>query len=738
MLAVFYGPSFSTWDHQIMGTGEDGAKNFYTLLYHISHDESPLWFDGMNYPHGEHVIYTDNQPLVANMLKGLNVVLPIDSNLHWLLPMLILLSYLLGGWCLWRLMLRTEIPSWFALLAAIGIMLLSPQLARMGGHYSLAYGCVIPVAFWLLQRARERPGRLRWAVLFLWVFFAAFLHPYFLAMSCFFLFWFFATDLLATKEWRNLRQWGKALIIAIGPMALFQLVMWLTDPVSDRPTDPYGFVHYRATWSSIFLPVEYSYYQRISSVGQPGMEGAFYIGLLAIMALLAGIPRLFRSRKGSESPPSATPFWRLFLWASIPLLLLATAFPFHIWKLDQLVDYLGPLKQFRGVGRFSFIFFYAVNLFAVIEIGRWVHHKSSPWKWGIGGVAVLVLFVEAYGLQRQVAAATGSGTDVFSQIGSDTTLDQLRVEDYQAILPLPFFHIGSENLRTANVGTIREHAFALSQETGLPLLATQMSRTSISQSLQAFQLVNEQYVQPELMLETGFGGKPLLLCVAQNQVISPSQADLINHAEPVSHHEGYDLFKLEVTVFSDIRQRNGQMLKTIDELYETAPDIYYSDSTYNSLHWSPFEDRSDQGYAGSSGAYVDRSEWNALIPEDYVFEHGRDYELSFWIHASQQNACNTQLWLWERNGDQEVRFELSEVSDHIAAVDGEWALVALPLSVQGLGGRLELSLHRTGRSININYDEVLIRPTDETFITQKDGRWGINNRYFAPDQAKPF
>src|SRR5688500_14832499 len=57
----------------------DGLKNYYTLAYYVDHDNG--WhFSGMNYPYGENIIYTDNQPILALTLRW------IDRNLFDMAP----------------------------------------------------------------------------------------------------------------------------------------------------------------------------------------------------------------------------------------------------------------------------------------------------------------------------------------------------------------------------------------------------------------------------------------------------------------------------------------------------------------------------------------------------------------------------------------------------------------------------------------------------------------------------
>src|SRR5688500_1999717 len=55
---------------------EDALKNYYTFVYHIKNDPRALHFEGMNYPFGEHVVYTDCQPILTFILRMLPITHP--------------------------------------------------------------------------------------------------------------------------------------------------------------------------------------------------------------------------------------------------------------------------------------------------------------------------------------------------------------------------------------------------------------------------------------------------------------------------------------------------------------------------------------------------------------------------------------------------------------------------------------------------------------------------------------
>src|SRR3954462_14259386 len=71
--------------HIVPELGGDGAKNNFTYLYQSQWGHG-YWFDGMNYPYGEHIVYTDGQPLLSVLFTHFKNVTPGQAlSVMWLL-----------------------------------------------------------------------------------------------------------------------------------------------------------------------------------------------------------------------------------------------------------------------------------------------------------------------------------------------------------------------------------------------------------------------------------------------------------------------------------------------------------------------------------------------------------------------------------------------------------------------------------------------------------------------------
>src|SRR5687768_16710515 len=83
ILMFVYYTRFILQAHQIaFSPWGDGYKNYYTLAYYLRYD-CGIHFAGMNYPFGENVVFTDNQPAIAWLLKPFAIVFPsITDHIH--------------------------------------------------------------------------------------------------------------------------------------------------------------------------------------------------------------------------------------------------------------------------------------------------------------------------------------------------------------------------------------------------------------------------------------------------------------------------------------------------------------------------------------------------------------------------------------------------------------------------------------------------------------------------------
>ncbi|HRF39010.1 MAG TPA: hypothetical protein PK198_09485, partial [Saprospiraceae bacterium] len=116
-------------------------------------------------------------------------------------------------------------------------------------------------------------------------------------------------------------------------------------------------------------------------------------------------------------------------------------------------------KQFRSIGRFAWVFFYVINIVAFL----WLYSatKSKPWQPVVMGAAIALLSWEAWNFQKMFDLRLDE-VEEFKTGQQFTDLKEIDFSRYQAILTVPYFNIGSDNLGAfGNDGFILQKSLTL-------------------------------------------------------------------------------------------------------------------------------------------------------------------------------------------------------------------------------------------------------------------------------------
>jgi hypothetical protein len=485
----FFGEIILHPDRHMFAPSGDGIKNYFTFAWHVRHDPSWLRFGGMNMPYGEHVGFTDGHALLSLLAGWIPWVqqYPVGT-----LNLLMILAFPLSMWLIYELCLRHGMLPWIAAAAAWCTVWMTPQLFRLEGHFSLSYMFWLPLLLWLCSPRSKKAGWLRHVNVSVAIAAAFFIHPYHGMMMSVFVVSLAAVKLLFLRSEKA--QWperGWEALSAVLPVVLFFAVMRLTDPHPERTDQTYGFLHYKASYDSVFVPHHPPFRHLVSQVipvrGQE-WEGWAYIGLFTMLTGLTALV-LFAVRRFwfGEIPETL----RLFFLASVPLLFFSFAWPF-LWGPASWLDALPVVKQFRAPGRFAWPFYYASVLFSFSILHAWWKRPESGMRLGLRWMMTLlgigVFVAEAFPPLREVKAHISLRPNYFRQ---DTLPEDLRAQaddlrryvvPGDAWVPLPYFHYGSDRFGRIPGEEFQAWAMILAYHSGVPMAASALSRASLPES----------------------------------------------------------------------------------------------------------------------------------------------------------------------------------------------------------------------------------------------------------------
>lgn len=743
LVAWFFGPVLRHPNDYLFQPAGDGIQSYYATAYYALYDHG-LWFTGMNYPNGEHIVYPNLQPLLAVVMGWLQRHGGVAG--HYVVGvtnLAALASLVATPVVLYAILRRLCLPGPYAGLVALLIAFLSPQLQRLGGHMSLSYGCFVPILWYLIVRMQAAPHQVRW--------YAAFgvasllmgsVQVYFLGCGCGFL---LAHALVLAWQQHGPRRWalpGRMALAAALPLVVFWTVLWLTDPVADRPPNPYGFLVYMATPASVFtpqLPPLHDAWQLIWPNEGSDWEGAAYIGLVSTstlaVALLAALGRL-RRRAGWRQlvrPTLPAPL-RSGIWAAALLLLLAFALPFEWHAFEWMLDYSGPLKQFRSLGRFAWPFYYVVGVYTAYVLHRfwrYLRRRRVPVLAWAGAALLFVWGAEAWinvadrgraVRQGRVAAAfLDPATSVTRQLG----WGPLQAKDFQAILPLPFFVIGSDKVVLMGSEHSLYQAYKTSLSTGLPLFATYMPRASVSQSLAHAQLLSGPLIAKSLLAQLP-SAKPILLLVTPD-ALNPAEQRLVGLARLLVATPEASLYELPVAALAATSWAAERAAAAVVLPRLPVRPGGLQATTPKGVIYDGFARRADRRGRLAAGAFYEpANKFSTLYdgPLPLPADTGR-YEASVWINGKMPYGFgNLQIKLYDA-ANQEIE-HLTTNGAYSTEVAGDWLRVAVPFRRRPNARRLEVLYDNR----ELLADDLLVRPLDtDVYYYAEPGHRLVKNTY---------
>ncbi len=745
-----YGELLQWSTYKVIEPYGDGFKNYTCIQYHAQHDTTFTFYEGMNYPYREHSNSASTQPLTSNSLKVLSQIF--GDLTPYTIPVVnhsMLLSILLTGVFLFLIFKELELPDWYAIVAGVGITFLSPQTHRMVSHYGLTHPEVIPAVIYFLLKF-SKSYSIKWSVaIAIVIFLYSLIHFYYFPIVVFPVSFFFLFAFLKEISWKQLWTFALHYGIQVGlPLLFFFSWLILLDPVEDRTSHPWGYMAYKAEIQGLFTSLTQPHFQWIDqqliTFKRLDFEAQNYFGLFASIFFFLLLAHYVSKKLGRSSFVQEMPHQKALnhLFASsFVVLLLALGFPFIIPRLEPLLDYSGPLKQFRSSGRFAWPMYYVINIMAFAYLFKWAQPSPSWLRRSLPILCLVVLLFEAY----HFSYARDYGLDEISTMkpGEKYTDTSIDFSKYQAILPIPFYNMGSGNFWWPYAYSFSlQQSQVLSVQTGLPVVASLVNRSSPIQAVNQMQLVLEPY-RPPVVLEDYPNEKPLLLLWDHYQKERPEYKDEYPHFENAGitlYDEGYiRLAELSLESFEQrIQARKDRIQHEIntDSLFQNG-DFLSSQNAKDFLYASFDEETSEQPYLGSGGLSFAMPKKQQLF--EGVLPEGRSahtYEVLFWMYIKKDLIPRSMVSLEEKDPQGNTVQNISTMAwQLVKAIDDQgWALHRLTFELEDPANRLSLSLDNQHlRNQTFYVDELLIKPIELDLYRENERYIWKNNRYFPKD-----
>ena len=734
--------------HIIPELGGDGIKNIFTFLYHSMYGKG-YWFDGMNYPYGEHIVYTDGQPVLSVLLTCFKHVTVGEAlTVLWLL---IGLSYVLSILYIYKILVHFQVAPFAAMLFAGLIGIFTPQIIRLQGHYALSYTCVIPMLFYWTIKYQERMYWRYCVYFFLTGCITAFIHPYYAAMILIWTLSYVAGYFIFTKDgfYQKAKHVLPLLMSVLLVLGVVAVVMKITDPVTDRPVTPFNTLYETCTRikqiitsfiSPVWQPLLKTHlYHYISDGG----EGYAYIGV--VTALTAGICFLIGALKSFRQKRltiiiESTGFSPIWLFMAFAVLLFSMGVPF-IWHMEWLMNYLAIFKQFRSLGRFSWIFYYIISIYTAIVIYRYYAQLVAGRKF-FAGYALLILAMglwgyEASGYIKYARNLSRGGLYNYDMMFSTHEQNwpsfleahHFKNNDFQALLLLPFFHIGTEKLWVGYGNWLITLGSKAALQLHLPIIDVMMSRSSWGEAEKQVKIAAGKYVDKPILHDIK-SDKPFLLLRIDGDSLDEDQRYLLEAADYIGHYSQCYVYACYPQRIAANDKKNADSVNRILPFMHQEDTIIANNGTCYIEHYDTKSTTEHLFGRGAATAIPGDSAVIAAIPVASP-EDSQLYELSCWLLLSDKDprGANISVQLINEQGKVDTTADLltRQSTDNY----GMWFRSSRYFYVHKNIKAIRCMVMNTPNPSYIALDELLLRPAGALVISKAaDGSVMVDNHLF--------
>jgi hypothetical protein len=730
-LIVFgtYYPFFSN-DYLLSGGG-DGLKHYYTLSYLMKYGHG--WdFEGMAYPYGEHFIFVDGHGIVGRMMQTWSQhVFDISDKAVVIIHFWMFFWFVISPLFLYKILRHFTFKPWEAVLTALLIFTLSPQWHRLFGHQALSYILFIPLLWWLLIKISAAEKRWIWASCYGSIaLFFGFIHPYYLPLAA-----MFALAYMATSFYKNGQfDFKKAITLfltAFIPLIIFQVYMFIADPFpGERGYVAGGFFQYMATFEGVFLPNfgrYFDFWQSLTGVRVQNYEAFNYVGFAGQIVFLAFvisfIKKLFNRQFSSILNFCDNAELNQYLQAAFLTLLFAFALVFQWFPI--LLEKLPPLRQFRSLGRFGWIFYYVFTVFTAYQIKNWLSQIKLKNRWFaivIGISFVGIWAIEGYQniqhFRREIINNITPNYFLQKEFTNILLNINKKPSAYQAIIPAPGFHLGSDKLAIVKSGNGLGYAFRASYDLHLPIAGYYSTRAPIAKTFEVLRWFSDDLTRRESEFEL-YNDKPFLI-ISANEKLDEADKELLAKAKLIYESKAYNFYELDINDYKKgFETKQKKALKTYfehrDSLYkindstftnkETKAIYFNGFSDYSNI-WKQEEPFGNKNYFGRGNQHV---LFDGKLPKDSI---GQELELSVWVYSN-EDLPSMPILKCEVFDKNNVLIEKPEVLGmHSTTTFGRWVRISMTIKASEHRNQIYLGYYNNFKIFNCWADNFLIRPTD--------------------------
>jgi hypothetical protein len=668
--------------------GYDALRAYHVFQTLIHFEEG--WFNTkmINYPFGENIFYLDCNPPLLWGIKFLSNVFPaLKEYSIGIYNVILLLSLPLCALISYKIIVHYHHAGIWQGIFAFCIAVFCPQVLRWVGHPALGLYFFIPLTWFICILIIKNPRR-RYPVFLLFIsnLFWLLVHPYngmmCLIFSGLFLLYFFFSRRQGIKHILEI------VFSTMIPFFLYFLLIYLTDSHENRTKKPFGFFEFKAVWEGFVFPIEsFSNYLKKFQSGPNAhhYDAAIYLGVGNILILFSMffcfILRLYQ-------PPFIQK--RDFMAAIIPsivMLLFSFGIPFIFYP--EAMNHFPFIASLRYSARFAWPFWFLVSMSSSLFLLSLQKPKLR--------VLLLLFFaiiqvVEAIPFHNRVVRIfTANYNPYLVQYElpwKEVLCEDIDASEYAAVIPLPFFHIGSNNFYRDGDRETRVAVMLFTYYTRIPLMTSPCIRVSESEARMHFELMSPSFYEKEIEHDIREDAR-FIIFKKKAAPLEITESQLLSKAKFLKSAGDFELFEISSqSIFKNTAANQWLQFNTIKSELEPKKEGFFTTDTSAFFYFNDFEAQvTDKSLFGRGAMVGKKNEYHVLADfSGNNFKAGTAYMASFWLDNDADDATSMSLVVEERDKITGESKWIAHVNpSNSLIVDGKRTLAEVEFVIQNQG-----------------------------------------------------
>ncbi|MFI5172391.1 MAG: hypothetical protein ACHQFW_08370, partial [Chitinophagales bacterium] len=518
----------------------DGLKNYFTLVSYISQPayDGMLHYTAMQYPFGDYIYFTDNSPLIAFLMRLFSLyVVDISDQAIFIIHCIVFLNVLIAPVVIWKILRKFTDNGWILVAGCLLLSWISPQFLRIfGGTYNLSFSIFFFLAILFaiqITEAVNEKNRRKFIKNYIWllvlIIAASFIHLYYIVLLAIPLAAFFTFYSLVYLKQIKYKTTGalSGLFSIFFCIFCVLLIIRTTDAYSELRLDvPEGrnLAEWETNYYTLFKSdIEVNTLSFFGGKMEHNLESTCFLGnffLYGVSILLIYIIYLrFKKHRNFNFSKSDQKILILFLVSGLISYFSScgdSVLVFNLFKVENIFNPLHyikriypPTEHFRFTGRINIWFYYSFQFMFLIIAAKGINFiRRENIKQAVYITFSCILLVEIGDNVKAVRTAVDPN---FFNEAALSEIPEVKADEFQAILPIPFYHVGSENYDYTidEYNSWGRYSFQLQLKTGLPLISSKLSRTPPLFAQHSFSIFLNK--SPDQALLDKMNGKPVLV-----------------------------------------------------------------------------------------------------------------------------------------------------------------------------------------------------------------------------------